>query len=177
MRLPCLSKPHLPKRAAPKLNPYSAGTVVLLDSDGKGSLTARPYIYLQTIQPNNLSALDFLPNPGTPPEIAANLVNDTGISGSDRLTFDPTITGQISYSSPLVSLKAQLNGQAVDILPQLLADGIFTLTTSQLEQINGGSLPDGEYILKLTAEDSKGNIAPVYDYSFALVVCQSLICG
>jgi hypothetical protein len=151
-----------------KLNTYSAGTVVLLDSDGKGSLTARPYLYLQTIQPSNLTALDFLPNPGTPPEITANLVNDAGASAGDRLTFDPTITGQIIYSSPLVSLKAQLNGQPVEILPQLLADGTFTLTTSQLEQINGGSLPDGDYTLKLTAQDNKGNTAPVYDYNFIL---------
>ena len=83
------------------LSPYSGGTIVLLDSDGKGNLTARPYIYVQPVTPAQLTASDFLPNRGKAPEITANLVNDTGISDSDRLTYDPRIEGQISYSSPL----------------------------------------------------------------------------
>jgi RHS repeat-associated protein len=150
------------------LSPYSGGTIVLLDSDGKGNLTARPYIYVQPVTPAQLTAFDFLPNPGKAPEITANLVNDTGISNSDRLTYDPTIQGQISYSSPLTSVKAQLNSSAVEILSLIQADGKFLLTTAQLTEINAGSLPDGNYSLKLTAQDNKGNISAIYSYDFSL---------
>ncbi|NCR25365.1 MAG: tandem-95 repeat protein [Microcystis aeruginosa LE13-04] len=150
------------------LSPYSGGTIVLLDSDGKGNLTARPYIYVQPVTPAQLTAFDFLPNPGKAPEITANLVNDTGISNSDRLTYDPTIQGQISYSSPLTSVKAQLNSSAVEILSLIQADGKFLLTTAQLTEINAGTLPDGNYSLKLTAQDNKGNISAIYSYDFSL---------
>jgi hypothetical protein len=152
-----------------QLSAYSAGTIVSLDSDGsKGSLTPRPYIYVETIQPTQLTPLDFLPNPGEPPTITASLVNDTGASAGDRLTYDPTIQGQIAYSSNLASVKAQLNGTPVDILSLIQSDGKFLLNTTQLAQINGGSLSDGDYTLKLTAQDSKGNTSQVYSYSFTL---------
>ncbi len=150
------------------LSPYSGGTIVLLDSDGKGNLTARPYIYVQPVTPAQLTASDFLPNRGKAPEITANLVNDTGISDSDRLTYDPRIEGQISYSSPLTSVKAQLNSSAVEILPLIQAEGKFQLNTAQLTQINAGNLPDGNYSLKLTAQDNKGNISAIYSYDFSL---------
>ncbi|AFY50369.1 RHS repeat-associated core domain protein [Nostoc sp. PCC 7524] len=151
---------------------YTGGTVILLDSDGKGSLAARPYIYVENVTPNDLSSYPnhFIPNPGEPPQIEASLVNDTGVSSSDRLTFDPTISGKVSVTSNLVSLKAGLNNQlvTVDIFDTLNSDGGFNLTSARLAQINGGVLNDGAYTLKLQATDNKGNISSVYSFDFVL---------
>ncbi|BCL38132.1 putative Ig domain-containing protein [Nostoc sp. MS1] len=151
---------------------YADGTVILLDSDGKGPLSARPYIYVEKVTPNDLSSYTkhFIPNPGEPPQIQAGLVNDTGASASDRLTFDPTISAKVTATSNLISLKAGLNNQAVtvNIFDTLQPDGSFNLTTARLKQINGGSLNDGAYTLKLQATDNKGNISSVYSFNFVL---------
>jgi len=69
------------------LSPYSGGTIVLLDSDGKGNLTARPYIYVQPVTPAQLTASDFLPNRGKAPEITANLVNEIGRASCRERVF------------------------------------------------------------------------------------------
>lgn len=155
-----------------KFSSYTGGTIILIDSDGKGSLSPRPYIYVEKVTPNDLSSYPshFIPNPGEPPQIEANLVNDTGVSESDRLSFDPTIRGKVTATSNLISLKAGLNNQAVtvDIFDTLQPDGSFNLTTARLRQINGGSLNDGAYTLKLQATDNKGNISSVYSFNFVL---------
>ncbi|MBD2459072.1 putative Ig domain-containing protein [Nostoc sp. FACHB-87] len=155
-----------------KFSTYTDGTIILLDSDGMGSLSARPYIYVEKVTPNDLSSYPshFIPNPGEPPQIQAGLVNDTGASNSDRLTFDPRISGRVTATSNLISLKAGLNNQAVtvDIFDTLQPDGSFNLTTARLRQINGGSLNDGAYTLKLQATDNKGNISSVYSFNFVL---------
>ncbi|AFY47866.1 RHS repeat-associated core domain protein [Nostoc sp. PCC 7524] len=155
-----------------KFSTYTGGTIILIDSDGTGSLSARPYIYVENVTPNDLSSYSshFIPNPGEPPQIEANLVNDTGVSDSDRLTFDPTINGKVTATSNLVSLKAGLNNQpvTVDIFDTLQPDGTFSLTSARLRQINGGSLNDGAYTLKLQAIDNKGNISSVYSFNFVL---------
>jgi hypothetical protein len=78
------------------------------------------------------------------------------------------IQGQISYSSPLTSVKAQLNSNPVEILSLLQPDGKFLLNTAQLTQINQGNLLDGNYTLKLTSQDNKGNISAIYSYDFSL---------
>ncbi|WP_218653202.1 putative Ig domain-containing protein [Nostoc sp. TCL26-01] len=151
---------------------YTGGTVVLLDSDGKGSLAARPYIYVEKVTPTDLSSYPnhFIPNPGEPPQIQASLVNDTGVSESDRLTFDSTIQGKVTTTSSLVSLKAGLNNQPVtaNIFDTLQSDGSFSLTSARLRQINGGTLNDGAYTLKLQATDNQGNISSVYSFNFVL---------
>ncbi|WP_013334653.1 putative Ig domain-containing protein [Gloeothece verrucosa] len=151
-----------------QLSVYSGGTVVSLDSDGNGSLTPRPYIYLENIQPEQLTFRDILPNKGEPPTITVSLLNDTGSFNNDRLTSDPTISGQIVYKSQLTNVKAQLNSNPVEILSLIAADGKFTLNSAQLAQINGGSLADENYTLKLTAQDEKRNIYSVYSYNFIL---------
>jgi hypothetical protein len=56
----------------------------------------------------------------------------------------------------------------VEILSLIQADGKFWLTTAQLTEINAGTLPDGNYSLKLTAQDNKGNISAIYSYDFSL---------
>ncbi|WP_414529508.1 Ig-like domain-containing protein [Nodularia chucula] len=155
-----------------KFNTYANGTVILLDTDSHGSLSPRPYIYVENVTPEELSSYPnhFIPNPGEPPQIQADLANDTGFSESDRLTFDPSISGTISFTSDLVSFQAGLNDQpiTVDILDSVQSDGTFVLTAAQLAQINGGTLNDGVYTLKLQAADSKGNLSSVYTLEFVL---------
>ena len=119
--------------------------------------------------------IDFIggnaPEDTQPPEIAATLANDTGIDSSDRLTFDPSITGSIRDSSEVDSLLASLNTQTLDveIASFLATDGSFTLDGSDLaEMVGSDTLADGEHTLFLQASDEHGNISEVFEYNFTL---------
>ena len=82
-----------------------------------------------------------------PPILSAALANDTGISNSDNLTLDPTISGQVSSELPISRFEVSLNGDDfVDLTDALNDDGSFTIGIEEYEQLTD-SLPDGEYTL------------------------------
>jgi hypothetical protein len=95
-----------------------------------------------------------------PPVISARLANDTGTSNSDKLTSDPTITGTVTDSSAIASLRAGvdklLTKDFVDVLFNR-STGNFTLNLAQLETIARGRLADGPHTLNLQAKDARGN--------------------
>ncbi|GJD22740.1 hypothetical protein RIVM261_076960 [Rivularia sp. IAM M-261] len=134
---------------------YSKGTVVLLDSDGNGNLTARPYINVENVAPSELSGFPghFLPRQTIPaPSISAGLANDTGVSNSDRITIDPTVSGQTKGAT---SLQGNLNGNGfINISNALNPDGSFTISLEQYEVLSKGQLPSGNYTLELKAGNS-----------------------
>jgi RHS repeat-associated protein len=111
----------------------------------------------------------------TPPIVFANLANDTapgGTQNTDRVTFDPTITGSVTDASEIIEFFAGFNntpvGNFINVLPQRNADGTFTLNRSQLETIYGGILPDGIHTLRLIAKDKFNNISDVFAVNFTL---------
>jgi hypothetical protein len=109
----------------------------------------------------------------TSPEIIVNLENDTGIGTDDNFSADPTIIGQVNDASEIVNFRASfsdtMTSNFVDISAELQADGSFRLTPEKLAEINGETLPDGLYTLRLFASDEFGNTA-TQEFDFTLAV-------
>ncbi|AFY71953.1 RHS repeat-associated core domain protein (plasmid) [Thalassoporum mexicanum PCC 7367] len=108
------------------------------------------------------------------PVITGQLANDTAIGGTngDGITSDPAITGTVTDANNITGFVAGLNdtpvANYVDILTELQADGSFNLSSAVLEQINGGPLADGVYVLHLQATDEFGNVSDSFDINFTL---------
>ncbi|WP_342596956.1 peroxidase family protein [Cyanobacterium aponinum UTEX 3222] len=96
-----------------------------------------------------------------PSQLQVHLANDTGVSNSDSITNNATITGIISDVDGLSSVIVNFVGseQAVDIINDINADGSFSLDESKLQQIRGDILVDGDYQIDFTATDSLNNIS------------------
>jgi hypothetical protein len=109
------------------------------------------------VNKDNLTNSDFVFE-NSPPILTANLANDTGVSNTDKNTYDPTITGNLIESN-LASLKAKLNNNTIDL--SLNNDGSFSVTKEKLTELNGGTLPDGSYNLQLIASDITGNTSEI----------------
>ncbi len=97
-----------------------------------------------------------------PPVIVAGLLNDTGLDTEDMATTDPTIVGYISDASPLNHVVFFLYSFALDAeydveITAELVDGEFELDQAFLENLVGGSLPYGQYLFCVDAEDVFGN--------------------
>ncbi|NJR63352.1 MAG: hypothetical protein HC769_33990 [Cyanobacteria bacterium CRU_2_1] len=107
------------------------------------------------------------------PEIATALVNDTGITKTDRFTADATIAGTVKDNSQIVNFRASFQdtdvSRFVDVKADLQPDGSFRFTPQRLSQINGGALPDGIYSLHLLATDQFGNTSET-EFKFTLAV-------
>src|SRR6267143_1452210 len=105
------------------------------------------------------------------PLLTAGLQQDTGISTTDGVTFDPTITGTIADINQIATFTAGFDatpvGNFVDVLVDLLPTGAFTLSPTRLAQIAGGTLADGGHTLHLRATDARGNLGTL-DHSFLL---------
>jgi RHS repeat-associated protein len=110
-------------------------------------------------------------NDTTAPTITAKLAVDSGISNSDKITNERTISGKIADVSPIATFKAGFDttptASWVNVTANLQADGSFTFTPTQLNQIYGGNLSEGTHILHLSATDVYGNQSS-FDYSFTL---------
>ena len=106
------------------------------------------------LTPNKIQLSDL-----TSPTINASLQLDTGEDNSDGITNTATITGIIDDESSLSSVSVSFVGSnnTVEIVSQINPDGSFTLDESQLQQIRGDILVDGNYQLNITAIDSFGN--------------------
>jgi RHS repeat-associated protein len=107
----------------------------------------------------------------TPPTVSIGLVNDSGSSSTDRLTNSPDLTGQVVDTSSISQLEVSVNANftsAVDFRSSIQSNGQFTLTRTELSQVNGGSLPDGSYTIYLRAKDSAGNVSNPVNINFQL---------
>ncbi len=103
------------------------------------------------------------------PAIAARLANDTGLSSTDGITSDATITGVVDDPSGVASFLASLDGGKAVNVTWLLSGAGFTFTGANLATINGGvALPDGAHTLTLQATDSLGNASAATSISFNL---------
>ncbi len=105
------------------------------------------------------------------PVLAAGLQQDSGLSASDAITFDPTITGTITDINQIAAFTAGFDATPVesfvDVLADLQGSGTFTLTPARLAEIAGGALADGAHVLHLRATDARGNVSGL-DYAFTL---------
>jgi RHS repeat-associated protein len=110
-------------------------------------------------------------NDTTAPTITAKLAVDSGSSNSDKITSDRTISGKVTDASPIATLKAGFDttpaASWANVTTSLQADGSFTFTPAQLNQIAGGNLSEGAHTLHLSATDIYGNQSS-FDYSFTL---------
>jgi RHS repeat-associated protein len=110
-------------------------------------------------------------NDTTPPTITAKLTNDTGASNSDKITSDRTIAGKVTDASAIGALKAGFDttpaASWLNVTPSIQADGSFTFNPTQLNQIYGGTIPDGTHTIHLSATDIFGNQSQ-FDYTFTL---------
>jgi hypothetical protein len=116
-----------------------------------------------------------IPPDTTAPTITASLERDTArnnTTNTDKITSDPTIVGTVDDTSAIAEFKAGFNSNNTanftNVLAQRNADGSFRFTRTQLEQIYGGTLPDGTHTLKLQAKDASGNTTSVYEFTFTL---------
>ncbi|HEY6565410.1 MAG TPA: putative Ig domain-containing protein, partial [Pirellulaceae bacterium] len=151
-------------------NLYDAG----LDSNGDGIVDS---LAVQSAQQNvttrnvtvTLKATD-----GEPPEITSlGLVTDDGVSNTDKITSDPTISGKIEDADSNVTVfKAKLdNGAFQDFVASIDAKtSTFTFDQTKLNSLAGGTLAEGAHTLELLAADEFGNaIAPNTKFEFVFI--------
>lgn len=136
---------QLPAIQAGQLPPY------YYDTSGDGSLTAIDVLQI----------INRLNSGRGGAQVTAALSNDTapaGLKNSDGITSDPSMGGQVTVSaglSALVSLQAQLDDlpEKLDLQGSLDSQGWFAISLSQLNQLAGGTLDDGEHTLTIVARD------------------------
>jgi RHS repeat-associated protein len=125
-------------------------TLTTTATDVAGNVTTTPYSVSVTYDT-------------TAPVITADLVSDTGTSTNDRITNNGAIAGTVTDQSSIASFRAGFGSTPVanyvDVLATRQANGSFSLSRARLEQINGGTLPDGTYTLNLQASDAAGNLS------------------
>ncbi len=106
-----------------------------------------------------------------PPQVSLALASDTGSDPLDRLTSNPSVTGQTSGELPIGLVKAGLDaaelGDFADVTSTLQANGSFTLSSSLVDQLAGGVLADGAHTLHVIATDTSGS-ATAADLAFTL---------
>ncbi len=107
--------------------------------------------------------------------ITAALADDTGVSSTDGITCDSTITGVVDDPSGVVLFQAALDGGSTVNVTSLLSGVGFTLTPANLATLNGGTpLVDGLHNVSLQATDSLGHTSAVFHLSFDLEATQPL---
>ncbi len=103
------------------------------------------------------------------PVITAALANDTGISSTDSITSDPTITGLADDPSGVMKFQVSVDGGAMTDATSFLTGEGFTLTAADLAMLNGGTaISNGPHTIALQATDSLGNQSSVYHVFFDL---------
>jgi hypothetical protein len=103
--------------------------------------------------------LDRAEIPDIVPVILAGLLNDTGISNTDGITSDPSVSGTVSDDGTITSFRVGLD----DMLPSDYVDQTanlqgtsFVFVRQTLEQILGGPLIDGIHTVHFQATDNAG---------------------
>ncbi|WP_292745723.1 Ig-like domain-containing protein, partial [Nostoc sp. NMS4] len=138
-----------------------------------GSISAKGNIIFNG-QATVIGVAELMPDI-TPPVISATLARDTapfGQTNQDFITFDPTITGTVTDTNPILEFRAGFNNTPsanyISVIAQRNSDGSLSFTRSQLETINGGTLSDGIYTLHLQAKDLYGNLSDTFNLTFTL---------
>ncbi|MBW4554010.1 MAG: VCBS repeat-containing protein [Aphanocapsa sp. GSE-SYN-MK-11-07L] len=101
--------------------------------------------------------------------IQAGLANDTaalGTTNRDGITKDATITGQVTGQGQLWAKFGA--GSLVDISTSLNAQGQFTLSSTKLAQIYGGTLTQGQHNLILQLVSAQGILLDSVQVTFTL---------
>ncbi|MEM7579170.1 MAG: Ig-like domain-containing protein [Mastigocoleus sp.] len=100
--------------------------------------------------------------------ITTSLVNDGGLSTTDKITPDPRIQGTVSNINQVPGLIARFAGNpnTMDLSTKLDTAGNFSLSADDLATINGGSLPNGIYNLVIEARDSTGEVFSSNTFEF-----------
>lgn len=89
----------------------------------------------------------------TPPTLSAELANDTGTDDQDEITFDSSITGQVSdENSGLVELIATVDGGPIQPVSFDSAGNFFFLP-----QLAVDGTDDGNHVVDFFATDAAGN--------------------
>ncbi|MEO0456399.1 MAG: glycoside hydrolase family 9 protein [Cyanobacteria bacterium P01_A01_bin.114] len=106
------------------------------------------------------------------PGIYAELETDTGLSSTDRITSDSTISGQVVTDNPLASFQVgfanQPQDQWIDLTFLVRPDGAFRLNQGWLEAANGGPLSDGLLSLGAIATDTLNEtLSTSFDFTLA----------
>ena len=108
------------------------------------------------------------------PVVALGLAHDTARGGgtdADRVTADPTVAGAVTGAGWAVGLRAgfaDVAGPLADVTAALAADGTFTLTPAMLQQLRGGPLAAGTYVLRVAATDTLGRESDPAELVFTL---------
>ena len=103
------------------------------------------------------------------PMVETQLLNDSGLSSSDRITNDPSISGSVTDESAIEQLQISFDGTNFSgIGAELEEDGSFSLDKETLNTLNGKTLTDGEHTLSVQATDEYGNTSEITDISFTL---------
>src|SRR5205085_6064912 len=83
----------------------------------------------------------------TPPTVVAALAADTGSSGTDGITSDPSVAGALGDNRGVAALRAGFDAAATadfkDVTGSPRPDGAFLLTPAALRQGFGGPVPAG----------------------------------
>jgi VCBS repeat-containing protein len=113
------------------------------------------------------------------PEITVDLLNDTGISGTDDISDTPVLAGQLTDKSEIVEFGVRFDSADAytDVFSLLQADGSFELDLDTLKTIpnspvaSDGTLLDGQYTIELYGRDELDNTNETTPttYSFTLI--------
>ena len=93
------------------------------------------------------------------PALTAGLTSFVSGAATNGTTSNPAVSGTVSAANTLVSLRAGLGSAPVSSYKDItstIANGAFTVSQAMLTALNGGSLPDGRYVLHLIATDQLG---------------------
>ena len=93
------------------------------------------------------------------PALSAGLASFGSGTATNGTTANPTVTGTVSAANTLVSLRIGLGSAAPATYTDItgtIVNGAFTVTPAELTALNGGTLPDGFYVLNLIATDQLG---------------------
>jgi PAP2 superfamily/Domain of unknown function (DUF4114)/Bacterial Ig-like domain len=93
------------------------------------------------------------------PLLSIALVEDSGSSKTDKITYNPNLSITATDDRRIATLTAKLQGNnpAVDISSKLKPDGTLTLNLGDLESYRSSLLADGNYTVSLSATDVSGN--------------------
>jgi hypothetical protein len=100
--------------------------------------------------------------------LTGKLIDDSGSSGTDRVTRNPAVVGNVTGATAVTALRGALDGAAsMNLISLLQADGSFTLTSAVMQNLAAEALSNGEHTLRLSATDA-ANTTAFFDLTFTL---------
>jgi hypothetical protein len=105
------------------------------------------------------------------PVVTVRVTNDTGRSSTDGASQDPAISGTATDATAVTTLRVVLDPATADAamvdITDLLnaATGEFALDRARLDQLAGGTLAEGNHVLRVEAVDGDANVTRV-NFSF-----------